>query len=96
MHDKPKGASDDLRAPTAAQDLRDQGRVLDEVLALHPEALTLDEVVREVTAASAEFDERDRVERAIRDLAGGGLLHRNGNFVSPTRAAVFFHALAER
>jgi hypothetical protein len=96
MHDKPTGASDDERAPTAAQDLRDQGRVLDEVLALHPEALTLDEVVREVTRASAEFDERDRVERAVRDLAGGGLLHRNGDLVLPTRAAVLFHALAER
>jgi len=96
MHDKPKGASDDERAPTAAQDLRDQAQVLDEVLALFPEPLTLDEVVREVTAASVEFDQRDRVERAVRDLAGGGLLHRNGDLVFPTRAAVLFHALAER
>ena len=96
MHDKPRGAGHDERATTAALDLCDQARVLDEVLALYPEALTLDEVVREVTGASAEFDERDRVERAIRDLAGGGLLHRNGALVFPTRAAVLFHALAER
>jgi hypothetical protein len=96
MHDKPKGAGDDERAPTAAQDLRDQARVLDEVLTLYPESLTLDEVVREVTAASAEFDERDQVERAVRDLAGGGLLHRHGDLVVPTRAAVLFRALGER
>lgn len=96
MHDKPKGASDDERASTAAQDLRDQARVLDEVLALYPEPLTLDEVVREVTRASAEFDERERVERAVRDLAGGGLLYRHGDLVVPTRAAVLFHALGER
>lgn len=96
MHDKPRGAGEDERATTAAQDALDQARVLDEVLSLYPEPLTIDEVVREVTRASTEFNERDRVERAVRDLAGGGLLHRNGDFVLPTRAAVLFHALAER
>jgi hypothetical protein len=95
MQDKPRGAGDHERATTAAEDLNDQARVLREVLFIYPEAMTLDELVRELTAASPEFSERDRIERAVRDLIAGGLLHRVGDLVLPTRAAVNFHALEE-
>lgn len=57
--------------------------------------LTLDELVRELTVDSAEFQERDRVQRAVRDLIAGGLIHRVGDLVLPTRAAVNFHELGE-
>lgn len=94
MHDKPSGAIDE-RATTAAEDIKDRARVLREVLDLYPETLTLDELVRELTVDSVEFQERDRVQRAVRDLIAGGLIHRVGDLVLPTRAAVNFHGLSE-
>ena len=94
MHDKPSGAVDE-RATTAAEDIKDRARVLLEVLDLYPETLTLDELVRELTVDSVEFQERDRVQRAVRDLIAGGLIHRVGDLVLPTRAAVNFHGLSE-
>lgn len=94
MHDKPSGAVDE-RATTAAEDIKDRARVLREVLDLYPETLTLDELIRELTADSVEFQERDRVQRAVRDLIAGGLIHRVGDLVLPTRAAVNFHELGE-
>lgn len=94
MHDKPSGAIDE-RATTAAEDIKDRARVLQEVLDLYPETLTLDELVRELTVDSVEFQERDRVQRAVRDLIAGGLIHRVGDLVLPTRAAVNFHELGE-
>ena len=92
MQDKTIGAAHD-GATTAAQDIKDRARVLREVLDLYPETLTLDELVRELTIDSVEFEERDRVHRAVRDLIAGGLIHRVGDLVLPTRAAVNFHEL---
>lgn len=95
MQDKPKGAGKDERATTAALDDRDQARVLHEVLFIYPESMTLAELTRELTAGTTDFQERDRIERAVRDLVAGGLLHRVGDLVLPTRAAVNFHLLEE-
>lgn len=95
MHDKPRGAGDEERATTTALDERDQAGVLRHVLSLHPHALTLDELVRELTAGAIGFAERDRIERAVRDLGAGGLLHRDGDRVLPTRAAILFYELEE-
>lgn len=95
MRNKPKGAGEDERATTAALDDHDQARVLRQVLYLHPESLTLAELARELTAASTDFQEQDRIERAVRDLVAVGLLHRVGDLVLPTRAAAYFHALEE-
>jgi hypothetical protein len=94
MHDKPIGAADEC-GTTAAQDVRDRARVLREVLLLYPETLTLDELVRELTIDSVEFEERDRIHRAVRDLIAGGLIHKVGDLVLPTRAAVNFQVLNE-
>jgi hypothetical protein len=94
MHDKPIGAAHE-GATAAAQDVRDRARVLREVLDLYPETRTLDELVRELTVDSVEFQERDRVQRAVRDLIAGGLIHRVGDLVLPTRAAVNFQELSE-
>jgi hypothetical protein len=93
MHDKPKGAAEDDRATTAALDIRDQGVVLIHVLTLHPAHLRLVELVREVTAGSAEFEEADRFERAARDLVGVGLLLVSGELLLPTRAALRFNEI---
>ncbi|HEV7481666.1 MAG TPA: hypothetical protein VGO13_01055 [Solirubrobacterales bacterium] len=85
--------SDDDRASTAAQDLHDQGVVLIHVLTIYPTQLRLLELVREITAGSADFAEGDRVERAVRDLVGVGLLFRGDGLVLPTRAALRFNEI---
>lgn len=93
MHDQPSGASDENASPTALQDIRDQGIVLIHVLAVHPTHLIVPELVREITAGALEFAEGDRVERAVRDLTGLGLLHCPCGVVMPTRAAIRFNEL---
>jgi hypothetical protein len=93
--ENPRGLGAAECPTTAAEDLREQSGVLREVLNLYPEALTLDELIRELTVGSAEFSEHDWVRRAVRDLISGGLVHQVGDLVLPTRAAVHFHGLYE-
>lgn len=80
---------------TADEDTRDQARVLREVLFVAPEAMTLEELIRELTVASSDLMAQDRVKRAVRDLVSGGLLHRVDTLVLPTRAAVNYYLLGE-
>jgi hypothetical protein len=75
------------------QDLRDQGVILIHVLTLHPAHLRLAEVIREVTAGSADFADADRFERAARALAGVGLLLETAELLLPTRAALRFNEI---
>ncbi len=70
-----------------------QSAVLALVLAMHPDRLTLVELMREMVGDSEDFAERDAVQRAVRDLVGAGLLRRSGELVLPTRAATRFHRL---
>jgi hypothetical protein len=95
MQDKPSGARDERATTTADQDDRDQAAVLREVLFIYPEVLTLDELARQLTFGSDAFAQRDRIERAVRDLTGAGLLHQVGPLVLPTRTAVVFNRLVE-
>jgi hypothetical protein len=84
------GASQRFQTPSE-EDHRDEGAVLRHVLYLHPgSTLTRAELTREMIDLSD-----DAVERAVRDLAGTGLLHRPGDdeFVRPTRAAIRFFEL---
>lgn len=69
--------------------------VLLRVLDLHPARVSPDELAREICGERGDFSERDAVTRAIRDLAGAGLLHGEGGLVSPTRAALRFDELLE-
>jgi hypothetical protein len=94
MHDKPIGAGDEDRGWSPdAQDTQDQGSVLLHVLTTYPTHLRLSELVLEITAGSSEFDARDRVERAVRDLVGAGLLFRCEALVLPTRSAIRFNEI---
>jgi hypothetical protein len=72
----------------AAQEIEDQRVVLTFVLGEHPTQLTIPEVAQALYAHPGDFKSEDAVERAIRDLVGGGLLHCHGRFVLPTRATL--------
>jgi hypothetical protein len=62
--------------------------VLDLALAAYPAHLSIEELVREVVGGTGSFGERDDAMNAIRDLINDGLLHRNGEFIFATRAAI--------
>ena len=77
-------------------DIATEAAVLQLVLELHPTLLTVSELVREVSGENAAFAECDAVERAVRDLAGVGLLHHQDGFAIPTRGALRFNELLDR
>lgn len=76
-----------------AQETKDQRLVLAFLLDAHPAQLTIPEVAQALYAHPGDFESNDAVERAIRDLVGGGLLQCHGAFVLPTRAALCFSRL---
>lgn len=83
---------DDSRV-TAADDDAVEAAVLRQLLLLHPAQVTVDELIVDLAADPEEFAERDAIARAVRDLARAGLLHRNGEFAVPSRAALRFDEL---
>lgn len=83
MHDPVSPAGEDAQA---------QAAVLTQVLTEHPTPLTLADVEREI-APDQDFAGRDAVARAVRDLSAVGLLHRHGDLVLPTRAAIHMDGL---
>jgi phage head maturation protease len=85
---------DDKRT-TAGEDAATESAVLQQLLDLHPTQVTMEELLLEVGGQFADFAERDAIDRAVRDLAGVGLLHRHDSFVLPTRAALRFNELLE-
>jgi hypothetical protein len=81
---------------TWAEDEDVESAVLQLLLDLHPTRLTLFELRRELGGDHEGFVARDAAERAVRDLAAAGLLHRSEEFVAPTRAALRFSELLDR
>lgn len=86
---------DDSRT-TWAEDESIESAVLRQLLDLHPTQVTLEELTREMSSDRRVFAERDAVERAVRELAATGLLHRGEDFVTPSRAALRFSELLDR
>jgi hypothetical protein len=71
------------------EDARLESALLQRLLDLHPARVTTDELIRDLTGDEPDFATRDGIDRAIRELAGAGIIHRSDDgFVSPTRAAV--------
>jgi hypothetical protein len=79
--------TDEIRIP-AEEDTAVEAAVLRQLLALYPAQVTFEELVREVGGEPQDFSRRDAVERAVRDLGAVGLLHRNGELILPSRAAL--------
>lgn len=79
-----------------AEDEGIESAVLSQLLDLHPAQLTPEELLREMSGGRRVFAERDAVERAVRELAAAGLLHKGEDFVTPTRAALRFSELLDR
>lgn len=74
---------------TAEEDAALESALLQQVLSLHPAAVTIEELAR-------ELDEKgDALERAVRDLVAAGLLHRSDALVLPSRAALRFDELLQ-
>lgn len=79
----------------AAQDKRTEHGTLAFLLGEHPTQLTEAEVERMLNASRQQKRPEDAIERAVRELVGAGLLHRHGDFVIPTQAALYFAWLWE-
>lgn len=86
-------------ASPAKQDRITRQSVLMEVIDLHPIQATVSELVRQLALSPEDWCERDRIERAVMDLAGIGLLHRHDfrnrpdSLVAPTQAALVANEL---
>lgn len=84
---------------TARQDQAAQKAVLMAVTDLHPIQATVSELIRQLAFSPEDWYERDRIERAVVDLAGIGLLHRHDflnrpdSLVTPTQAALVANEL---
>lgn len=76
----------------AEEDSALEAVVLQQVLALHPTQLSLEELARAL-GDGEDFARRDAVGRAVAELAAAGLLHRNGELLTPSRAALRFGEL---
>lgn len=72
-------------APFEEDDLYEQ-EVLRHVLNAQPTILRLCDLIREIGS-------RDAVERAVRELVKVGLLHRQGEVILPTPAAVYVRGM---
>lgn len=67
--------------------------VLRHVLAEQPTILRLCDLIRELAEDPREFAHREGVREAVRDLIKVGLLHRQGEVVLPTPAAVYVRGM---
>lgn len=82
------------RDPATPQEPKVERVALAFLIDKHPDRLTIPQVAREMNAKPGGGSESgDAVERAIRELVGAGLLHCQGGYVLPTRAALYFERL---
>jgi hypothetical protein len=77
----------------AEQDRKSQGTVLGVLVDEHPIRMTLDELILVMHADPETDDPGVATKDAIRELVSAGLVNREGRHLSPTRAALYFHAV---
>jgi hypothetical protein len=78
---------------SASEDRRTESAVLSLLLDEHPTRLTTDELILLLHADPERGDPEDAGKRAVGTLVGAGLVHEEGRFLSPSRAALYFAAL---
>jgi hypothetical protein len=74
-------------ASPAAEDLKNERAILVHLVETFPQTLRLSDLIREMGSAE-DFEKRDGIERAVRELVNGGLLFRCSGAVLPTRTAL--------
>lgn len=77
----------------AEQDRQTESVVLALLLKEHPTRLTPDELALILNAFPDHQEPDDAAARAVRELVGAGLVYRDGGFLCPSRAALYFNAL---
>ena len=70
------------------QDRKGIGVVLSVLIDEHPIRMTLDELILVMHADPEHDDPGTTTKDAIRELVSAGLVHRDGRFLAPTRAAL--------
>ncbi|MFL5872294.1 MAG: hypothetical protein ACJ75T_02310 [Solirubrobacterales bacterium] len=83
----------DQTTPAPLKDGDYEEAVLRHVLTERPTILRLCDLVRELARDPHKFGDRDAVQRAVRELGKVGLLHRQGECVLPTPAAVYVRGM---
>ena len=78
-----------------ADDDREQAAILDHLLCEHPDQLTVGELIQEFTRGESDVSYVRQIEHGVAELIGAGLLHREGETIRPTRAALRVHRLQE-
>jgi hypothetical protein len=78
------------------EDAIHQRAVLSFVLSHHPTRFTQGELTHILAADREVAADRNAVIGAIAELVAVGLLYRDGHFVVPTHAAIYFYRLAGR
>jgi len=77
----------------AAEEAEAQRVVLAFLLDVHPARLKVFELCRALYAHPGDFNNKDAVERALRELDGAGLVNCDGGYAAPSRAALYFSSL---
>lgn len=95
MH--PQGSDARLQARSRYErGIHDQGIVLMNALDRHPVSVTTAQLLREITHRSEDPAlEEDRLMRAVRSLAGSGLIRFYRALIVPTSAAERFNEITE-
>lgn len=75
------------------EDVELQEAILHHILDEHPTLLCQADLFREIPSGVEERVHRENVERAIDELARRGLLKNLGDYVLPTRAAMYSRLL---
>jgi len=88
-----RGASCPDLQTTASEDARTESAVLSLLIEEHPIHLTMDELALVLHGDPERVDPKDAAYRAVRELVGAGLVHREGAFLLPSRAALYFDGL---